>query len=115
LGEIAQIYISNEAKKELWHELKKFILEQLRNIDYSADTTIQVRFKEENFSKAINNFIRKIIIELKTSLNKTKFESVEKFKEEIIKKLQGMEIGLWFPTGQLLDIKIETSKTNFAL
>lgn len=115
LDEIAQIYISNEAKKELWYELKRFILEQLRNIDYSEDTTVQVRFNEENFSKALNNFIRKIIIELKKHLDKTKFESVEKLKAEIIKRLENIEIELWFPTGQLLDIKIETSKTNFAL
>lgn len=115
LGEIAQIYISNEAKKELWYELKKFILEQLRNIDYSEDTTVQVRFNEENFSKALNNFIRRIIIELKKHLDKTKFESVEKLKAEIIKRLESIEVELWFPTGQLLDIKIETSKTNFAL
>lgn len=115
LDAIVYIYTNQEMKKETWKELRTLLMTDLQKLGESQlDKTITISFNEQNLPKAVAIFLRNLMGALKRDLSGMTVKDGKDFQQKVLERLQKLNIGAMFPTGELIMIDVKVNNNNLA-
>lgn len=115
LDAIVYIYTNQEMKKETWKELRTLLMTDLQKLGESQlDKTITISFNEQNLPKAIAVFLRNLMGALKRDLSGMTVKDDKDFQQKVLERLQKLNLGAMFPTGELITVDVQVNNDNLA-
>lgn len=115
LDAIVYIYTNQEIKKETWKELRTLLMTDLQKLGESQlDKTITISFNEQNLPKAVAIFLRNLMGVLKRDLSGMTVKDEKDFQQKVLERLQKLNLGAMFPTGELIIIDVQVNNDNLA-